>query len=449
MSTQLTQPVAAVAEVAGSTTTPSGLASTLQDETIVAVKPSLSSASSAIVAPSALEPVLHPAAPVVALAQKEQQEQAPVPMEIVQEVVQPAAVPAPGGPAAVVAQAVEVPASAAQVVPVVAPENVNALPFQVPLPAALLQQAPDEPKVDLANVNPGMHVYMRPELYQDQVKRKLSAEERKVRNEFLRKKNLEIKKALWKKKIKQTTGGVWQDQLSTNKRGKVVFTKKSNQMKSDPRGQRIAMWGMSVKAAYKALGLTGFIPCGGKTEKGQQLLKKAHEFYDRAKKMQEGNLKKLQEQKNQAAKAMAERKAAAKAVKDATAINAAAINQQAVAALVNGLAGGSAGQAVLAALLSGNVNNLNMGQSQMISNTGLNQNLQQQAAAAPGAAAVGNNSASSVINVSAAGLGAPAASGLSSSAAASSSKAGAASGGGGGSGIVAGQGPAVAVVGAV
>ena len=62
-----------------------------------------------------------------------------------------------------------------------------------------------------------------------------------------------------------------------NKRGKVVSRKASAAAKK--RGGRIARWGVATSKARKALGIKGFCPVGGKTAKGQALLKKVRSLY--------------------------------------------------------------------------------------------------------------------------------------------------------------------------
>merc|ERR1740138_1807270 len=72
----------------------------------------------------------------------------------------------------------------------------------------------------------------------------------------------------------KTSGGLKKSDLKKNKRGKVVSVKASNRSKNSKNGKKIAAWGAATKAARKALGIKGFQAVGGKTAKGQALLKK-------------------------------------------------------------------------------------------------------------------------------------------------------------------------------
>merc|ERR1712087_393933 len=74
------------------------------------------------------------------------------------------------------------------------------------------------------------------------------------------------------KKLK-TKGGLKKSDLMKSKSGKIVSKKASARAKSSKGGKLIAKWGAATKAARKALGVKGFCPVGGKTPKGQALLK--------------------------------------------------------------------------------------------------------------------------------------------------------------------------------
>ena len=76
----------------------------------------------------------------------------------------------------------------------------------------------------------------------------------------------------------KTAGGLTKADLIKNKRGKVV-SKKSAAAKKGKGFKKLAKWGVAFKAARKALGIKGFCPCGGKTAKGQALLKKTRSLY--------------------------------------------------------------------------------------------------------------------------------------------------------------------------
>merc|ERR1711862_153547 len=62
----------------------------------------------------------------------------------------------------------------------------------------------------------------------------------------------------------KTVGGLKKSDLKKNKAGKVVSKKASDRSKNSKSGKKIAAWVMACKAARKALGIKGFVPCGGK-----------------------------------------------------------------------------------------------------------------------------------------------------------------------------------------
>merc|ERR1719341_979229 len=74
----------------------------------------------------------------------------------------------------------------------------------------------------------------------------------------------------------KTSGGLKKSDLVKNKSGKVVSKAASQRAKNS---KKIAAWGKATKEARKALGIKGFVPVGGKTAKGQALLKKARSLY--------------------------------------------------------------------------------------------------------------------------------------------------------------------------
>merc|ERR1711962_536786 len=78
------------------------------------------------------------------------------------------------------------------------------------------------------------------------------------------------------KKVK-TSGGLKKSSLMRNKHGRVVSKKAHAQGKKNYKN--VQKFANAVKAARKALGVKGFVPIGGKTAKGQALLKKARSLY--------------------------------------------------------------------------------------------------------------------------------------------------------------------------
>ena len=73
----------------------------------------------------------------------------------------------------------------------------------------------------------------------------------------------------------KTTGGLTKAHLMKNKNGKVVSKKASANGKKG----KSAKWANALKAARKAMGIKGFQAIGGKSAKGQALLKKTRSLY--------------------------------------------------------------------------------------------------------------------------------------------------------------------------
>merc|ERR1712098_25006 len=76
-----------------------------------------------------------------------------------------------------------------------------------------------------------------------------------------------------------TSGGLKKSDLTRNKSGKIVSKKASAAGKKLYQKNGLAKWTKAVQAAKKALGIKGFQVIGGKTAKGQALLKKARSLY--------------------------------------------------------------------------------------------------------------------------------------------------------------------------
>eukprot|EP00397_Hematodinium_sp_SG-2012_P057706 GEMP01072384.1.p2 GENE.GEMP01072384.1~~GEMP01072384.1.p2 ORF type:complete len:144 (+),score=28.30 GEMP01072384.1:38-433(+) len=72
----------------------------------------------------------------------------------------------------------------------------------------------------------------------------------------------------------KTSGGLQKKDLCRNKFGKIVSKKSSERAKK-------SKFMMAVQKARKALGIKGFQAVGGKTAKGQALLKKARSLYSK------------------------------------------------------------------------------------------------------------------------------------------------------------------------
>merc|ERR1719415_485659 len=77
----------------------------------------------------------------------------------------------------------------------------------------------------------------------------------------------------------KTSGGLKKSDLTRNKNGKVVSKKASAAGKKLYQKNGLARWTKAVQQAKKSLGIKGFQVIGGKTSKGQALLKKARSLF--------------------------------------------------------------------------------------------------------------------------------------------------------------------------
>merc|ERR550514_2584749 len=75
------------------------------------------------------------------------------------------------------------------------------------------------------------------------------------------------------KKVK-TLSGLKKSDLRKNKAGKIVSAKSSARARRRFQGSALQKWCDAVKKAKKALGITGFVPIGGKTAQGKALYAK-------------------------------------------------------------------------------------------------------------------------------------------------------------------------------
>merc|ERR1719264_1472330 len=76
-----------------------------------------------------------------------------------------------------------------------------------------------------------------------------------------------------------TVGGLKKSDLTRNKNGKVVSKKSSIRAKKAYQKNGLAKWTKAVQQARKSLGIKGFQVVGGKTARGQALLKKARSLF--------------------------------------------------------------------------------------------------------------------------------------------------------------------------
>merc|ERR1719453_872566 len=77
----------------------------------------------------------------------------------------------------------------------------------------------------------------------------------------------------------KTASGLKKSDFKKNKAGKIVSKKQSEATKKSKGYKKIIKWAAAFKAARKQLNIKGFCPCGGKTAKGQALLKKTRSLY--------------------------------------------------------------------------------------------------------------------------------------------------------------------------
>merc|ERR1712060_578943 len=82
------------------------------------------------------------------------------------------------------------------------------------------------------------------------------------------------KASVFSGKKQKTLSGLTKDGLMKNKRGKIV-SKKSSARAKKAYTKTLKAWGDAVKAAREALGVTGFVPIGGKSAAGRALYAKA------------------------------------------------------------------------------------------------------------------------------------------------------------------------------
>merc|ERR1712043_140038 len=73
----------------------------------------------------------------------------------------------------------------------------------------------------------------------------------------------------------KTASGMTKDNLVKSKSGKIVSKAASIRAKKAYASSGIKAWGDAIKAARKALNLTGFVPIGGKSATGKALYAKA------------------------------------------------------------------------------------------------------------------------------------------------------------------------------
>merc|ERR550539_2192706 len=86
------------------------------------------------------------------------------------------------------------------------------------------------------------------------------------------------KSSVFSGRKEKTSGGLKRGDLVVSKTGKVVSKRQSASAKKKFALSKLKDWCNAVKAARKALGLSGFVPVGGKTPVGKALYVKAKSF---------------------------------------------------------------------------------------------------------------------------------------------------------------------------
>merc|ERR1719277_271709 len=83
------------------------------------------------------------------------------------------------------------------------------------------------------------------------------------------------KSAVFSGRKQKTSSGLTKEGLTKNKLGKVVSKKASARSKKAYARSGAKAWADAIKAARKALGITGFVAIGGKSAAGKALYAKA------------------------------------------------------------------------------------------------------------------------------------------------------------------------------
>merc|ERR1712087_532902 len=83
------------------------------------------------------------------------------------------------------------------------------------------------------------------------------------------------KSAVFSGRKEKTSGGLTAASLAKNRSGRIVSKKRSERGRKAYQNSALKKWADAVKAARKALGLTGFVAIGGKSSAGKALYAKA------------------------------------------------------------------------------------------------------------------------------------------------------------------------------
>merc|ERR1711972_522673 len=93
---------------------------------------------------------------------------------------------------------------------------------------------------------------------------------------------MKARRDVLKGKRAATSGGLTSADLMVNKRGRIVSKKRAEAGRS-LYAKYLHKWTNAVMKAREQLGLTGFVPIGGRTQDGQQLHKRAARLYESSK----------------------------------------------------------------------------------------------------------------------------------------------------------------------
>merc|ERR1712138_191972 len=87
------------------------------------------------------------------------------------------------------------------------------------------------------------------------------------------------RRSVFSGKREKTSSGLKRSDLKKNKAGKIVSRKASDRARRSKGFRKVMAWAAACKAARKQMGIKGFQAVGGKSARGQALLKKVRSLY--------------------------------------------------------------------------------------------------------------------------------------------------------------------------
>jgi hypothetical protein len=111
------------------------------------------------------------------------------------------------------------------------------------------------------------------------MKKSMKAMKSGMRRRAMKKSIVGKRRSVFSGKKVKTSSGLKRSDLKKNKAGKIVSRRASDATRKGKGYKKIMAWSAATKAARKALGIKGFQAVGGKTAKGQALLKKVRSLY--------------------------------------------------------------------------------------------------------------------------------------------------------------------------